>query len=152
MGPPLFPSYLPSFSFPINLYFFLLLALARGRIYGLVGINGSGKTTLLKKIHLHKIPGIPSNLKTSFLDQNSMGSTFSIENGTLLDYILSADEEISLLLKKEKELKEKKGGMEENEELNRIQGKLCDLHGYEFLKSAQLLMKTIKIPSKYLNG
>ena len=75
------------------------LKLAHLRRYGLIGRNGVGKTTLMKAIAKHVLPGIPSGMKISLVEQEISGGDLSV-----LQTVLSSDHELAELLEEEKRL------------------------------------------------
>eukprot|EP00897_Mesotaenium_endlicherianum_P000774 jgi/Mesen1/10698/ME000090S10155 len=75
------------------------VTLAFGRRYGLVGRNGTGKTTFLKHMAMHAIEGIPRSCQILHVEQEVAG-----DDMTVLQCVLSADEERTSLLAEEARL------------------------------------------------
>ncbi|KAI1312633.1 hypothetical protein EDD11_002905 [Mortierella claussenii] len=71
------------------------LWLKSGTMYGLVGRNGTGKSTLLKAIGYGQLIGFPLNLRTLYIEQLPSETP---ENQTVVDTVLKADTERTLLL------------------------------------------------------
>ena len=59
-----------------------------GHRYGLIGENGVGKSTLLRRIAKQSLPGIPLHFRIGYVQQELP----MVENMTVLDYILKANE------------------------------------------------------------
>ncbi|KAF9109979.1 hypothetical protein BGX27_006937 [Mortierella sp. AM989] len=66
-----------------------------GTMYGLVGRNGTGKSTLLKAIGYGQLIGFPLNLRTLYIEQLPSETP---ENQTVVETVLKADTERTLLL------------------------------------------------------
>ncbi|KAG0202297.1 hypothetical protein BGX28_005154 [Mortierella sp. GBA30] len=66
-----------------------------GTMYGLVGRNGTGKSTLLKAIGYGQLIGFPLNLRTLYIEQLPSETP---ENQTVIETVLKADTERTLLL------------------------------------------------------
>ena len=65
------------------------LKLGRGRRYGVMGKNGAGKTTLLKNIGTGNIEGLPSSIKTVYVQHDDA----SDDNGqAVIEELLDTDE------------------------------------------------------------
>lgn len=81
------------------------VTLAFGRRYGLVGRNGTGKTTFLKHMAMHAIDGIPKQTQILHVEQEVVGDDTSV-----LQCVLSADQERAALLEEEARLLAAGGG------------------------------------------
>ncbi|EQC40041.1 hypothetical protein SDRG_02697 [Saprolegnia diclina VS20] len=64
------------------------LRLTRGHRYGLVGKNGVGKTTLMRNISNHTIEGLPTHLRTVYVQHEDVVE----DNGSLLQSLQAAPE------------------------------------------------------------
>jgi len=73
--------------------------LVYGRRYGLLGRNGIGKSTLLRAIASYDLRGFPTFLKVMHVEQEVVGDSTSV-----IQTVLSADFERSLLLEEERQL------------------------------------------------
>ncbi|CAH0475248.1 unnamed protein product [Peronospora belbahrii] len=82
------------------------LKIVAGRRYGLVGKNGAGKTTLLRYISHYELEGFPRHIRMQLVEQES-ASKLSKEERSVLDVVLAADYERTMLLQEEKELSAK---------------------------------------------
>ncbi|KAG0359251.1 hypothetical protein BG005_001095 [Podila minutissima] len=74
-----------------------------GTMYGLVGRNGTGKSTLLKAIGYGELIGFPLNLRTLYIEQLP---TETPEEQTVVETVLKADTERTLLMAESKLLQE----------------------------------------------
>ncbi|KAF9427147.1 hypothetical protein BGZ94_005400 [Podila epigama] len=74
-----------------------------GTMYGLVGRNGTGKSTLLKAIGYGQLIGFPLNLRTLYIEQLP---TETPEDQTVVETVLKADTERTLLMSESKLLQE----------------------------------------------
>ncbi|KFH67888.1 hypothetical protein MVEG_06619 [Podila verticillata NRRL 6337] len=74
-----------------------------GTMYGLVGRNGTGKSTLLKAIGYGQLIGFPLNLRTLYIEQLP---TETPEEQTVVETVLKADTERTLLMAESKLLQE----------------------------------------------
>ncbi|KAG0324825.1 hypothetical protein BG004_003353 [Podila humilis] len=74
-----------------------------GTMYGLVGRNGTGKSTLLKAIGYGQLIGFPLNLRTLYIEQLP---TETPEDQTVVETVLKADTERTLLMAESKLLQE----------------------------------------------
>ncbi|KAF9353681.1 hypothetical protein BGX26_008566 [Mortierella sp. AD094] len=74
-----------------------------GTMYGLVGRNGTGKSTLLKAIGYGQLIGFPLNLRTLYIEQLPSETP---ENQTVVETVLKADTERTLLLAESKLLQQ----------------------------------------------
>ncbi|KAF9203243.1 hypothetical protein BGZ49_006636 [Haplosporangium sp. Z 27] len=74
-----------------------------GTMYGLVGRNGTGKSTLLKAIGYGQLIGFPLNLRTLYIEQLPSETP---ENQTVVEIVLKADTERTLLLAESKLLQQ----------------------------------------------
>ncbi|KAF9090778.1 hypothetical protein BGX27_002145 [Mortierella sp. AM989] len=74
-----------------------------GTMYGLIGRNGTGKSTLLKAIGYGELIGFPLNLRTLYIEQLPSETP---EDQTVLETVLKADTERTLLMTESKLLQE----------------------------------------------
>ncbi|KAG0010744.1 hypothetical protein BGZ80_001214 [Entomortierella chlamydospora] len=74
-----------------------------GTMYGFVGRNGTGKSTLLKAIGYGQLIGFPLNLRTLYIEQLPSETP---ENQTVVETVLKADTERTLLLGESKLLQQ----------------------------------------------
>ncbi|KAF9933032.1 hypothetical protein FBU30_006707 [Linnemannia zychae] len=74
-----------------------------GTMYGLIGRNGTGKSTLLKAIGYGQLIGFPLNLRTLYIEQLPSETP---ENQTVVETVLKADTERTLLLGESKLLQQ----------------------------------------------
>jgi energy-coupling factor transporter ATP-binding protein EcfA2 len=74
-----------------------------GTMYGLVGRNGTGKSTLLKTIGYGQLIGFPLNLRTLYIEQLPSETP---EEQTVIETVLKADAERTLLLAESKLLQQ----------------------------------------------
>eukprot|EP01035_Chromulina_nebulosa_P018284 gene18284-23962_t len=78
------------------------LRLGRGRRYGLMGKNGAGKTTLLTNIGSGNIEGLPSHLKTVYVQHDDS----SDDNGVpMIDEMMNGKDMIDAQVTKEEAIK-----------------------------------------------
>ncbi|OQS00298.1 elongation factor 3 [Thraustotheca clavata] len=64
------------------------LRLTRGHRYGLIGKNGVGKTTLMRNISNHTIEGLPTHLRTVYVQHEDVVE----DKGSLLESLMAAPE------------------------------------------------------------
>ncbi|KAG0049379.1 hypothetical protein BGZ83_005838 [Gryganskiella cystojenkinii] len=74
-----------------------------GYMYGLIGRNGTGKSTLLKAIGYGELIGFPLNLRTLYIEQLPSETP---EDQTVLETVLKADTERTLLMSESRLLQE----------------------------------------------
>ncbi|KAF9396524.1 hypothetical protein CPC16_000632 [Podila verticillata] len=79
------------------------LWLKAGTLYGFVGRNGTGKSTLLKAISYGQLIGFPLNIRTLYIEQLPSDTP---EGQTVVETVLAADTERTLLLSEARMLQE----------------------------------------------
>lgn len=79
------------------------LWLKAGTLYGFVGRNGTGKSTLLKAIGYGQLIGFPLNIRTLYIEQLPSDTP---EGQTVVETVLAADTERTLLLSEARMLQE----------------------------------------------
>lgn len=79
------------------------LWLKAGTLYGFVGRNGTGKSTLLKAISYGELIGFPLNIRTLYIEQLPSDTP---EGQTVVETVLAADTERTLLLSEARMLQE----------------------------------------------
>ncbi len=102
-----------------------VLRLAKGRKYGLIGRNGVGKTTMLNEITRKDIPDFPKDMHVASVEQEIDGNDVSV-----IDTILSCDEERTNLLNELKEVEAVALSAEEKETRKGVQAakRLEEIH------------------------
>jgi len=71
------------------------LEMKKNHRYGVVGQNGAGKTTLMKEIVMHRIVGMPKDLKCVHVDDSKLG-LMSKSFLNCLDYVIKMAKEIGV--------------------------------------------------------
>lgn len=83
----------------VSMYVFnsILCRLGKGRRYGVMGKNGAGKTTLLTNIGTGNIEGLPTSLKTVYVQHDDASEDGGV---SLIDELVSSKEMVSSNVKK----------------------------------------------------
>ena len=76
---------------------FVCSRLGKGRRYGVMGKNGAGKTTLLTNIGTGNIEGLPTSLKTVYVQHDDASEDGGV---SLIDELVSSKEMVSSNVKK----------------------------------------------------
>lgn len=84
------------------------LRLGRGRRYGVMGKNGAGKTTLLTNIGSGNIEGLPTSLKTVYVQHDDASEDGGV---SLINELLTSKEMVSANVQKEDAVKALKGNV-----------------------------------------
>jgi elongation factor 3 len=76
---------------------FVCFRLGKGRRYGVMGKNGAGKTTLLTNIGTGNIEGLPTSLKTVYVQHDDASEDGGV---SLIDELVSSKEMVASNVKK----------------------------------------------------
>jgi ATP-binding cassette subfamily F protein 3 len=129
------------------------LKIVAGRRYGLVGKNGAGKTTLLRYISHYELEGFPRHIRIQLVEQES-ASKLSKEERSVLEVVLAADYERSILLKEEKELAadEAANGADHSFRLKEIYDRLVDIDSDTAESRARTILSGLQFPDDVMDG
>ena len=134
---------------------------SKGRKYGMIGRNGTGKTTLINAICRKEIDKMPQNVHILQVEQEVPG-----DDMTILDHVLSCDEERLSLLKEaedipnmdtskmtEEDIMESEARLlEVNEQLDLIDAKDAPAKATIILKGLGFTEEQLSWPSNKFSG
>ncbi|KAG2521975.1 hypothetical protein JM18_006330 [Phytophthora kernoviae] len=128
------------------------LKIISGRRYGLIGKNGAGKTTLLRYISHYELEGFPRHIRIQLVEQES-ASKLSKEERSVLDVVLAADYERTLLLKEEKELMAgEASGENHSARLKEIYDRLVNIDSDTAESRARSILNGLQFPDHVVDG
>ncbi|ETK84185.1 hypothetical protein F441_11019 [Phytophthora nicotianae CJ01A1] len=129
------------------------LKIVAGRRYGLVGKNGAGKTTLLRYISHYELEGFPRHIRIQLVEQES-ASKLSKDDRSVLEVVLAADYERSMLLQEEKELtaEEANQGADHSVRLKEIYDRLVDIDSDTAESRARSILSGLQFPDHVVDG
>ncbi|KAE9349618.1 ABC transporter F family member 3 [Phytophthora fragariae] len=129
------------------------LKVVAGRRYGLVGKNGAGKTTLLRYISHYELEGFPRHIRIQLVEQES-ASKLSKDERSVLEVVLAADYERSMLLQEEKELaaEEAAQGVDHSVRLKEIYDRLVDIDSDTAESRARTILSGLQFPDHVMDG
>ncbi|POM73760.1 ABCF/EF-3b transporter-like protein, partial [Phytophthora palmivora] len=129
------------------------LKIVAGRRYGLVGKNGAGKTTLLRYISHYELEGFPRHIRIQLVEQES-ASKLSKDDRSVLEVVLAADYERTMLLQEEKELTadEANNGADHSTRLKEIYDRLVDIDSDTAESRARTILSGLQFPDHVVDG
>ncbi|KAG7395297.1 hypothetical protein PHYBOEH_003964 [Phytophthora boehmeriae] len=128
------------------------LKIVSGRRYGLVGKNGAGKTTLLRFISHYELEGFPRHIRIQLVEQES-ASKLSKEERSVLEVVLAADYERTLLLEEEKQLMaEESNGEDHSVRLKEIYDRLVNIDSDTAESRARSILSGLQFPDHVVDG
>lgn len=129
------------------------LKIVAGRRYGLVGKNGAGKTTLLRYISHYELEGFPRHIRIQLVEQES-ASKLSKDDRSVLEVVLAADYERTMLLQEEKELtaEEASQGADHSVRLKEIYDRLVNIDSDTAESRARTILSGLQFPDHVVDG
>ncbi|TDH67403.1 hypothetical protein CCR75_000407 [Bremia lactucae] len=129
------------------------LKIVAGRRYGLVGKNGAGKTTLLRYISHYELEGFPRHIRIQLVEQES-ASKLSKDDRSVLEVVLAADYERTMLLQEEKELvaMESNKGVDHSVRLKEIYDRLINIDSDTAESRARTILCGLQFPDDVVSG
>ncbi|KAG6616469.1 ABCF/EF-3b transporter-like protein [Phytophthora cinnamomi] len=129
------------------------LKIVAGRRYGLVGKNGAGKTTLLRYISHYELEGFPRHIRIQLVEQES-ASKLSKDDRSVLDVVLAADYERTMLLQEEKELTDDEAahGADHSVRLKEIYDRLVTIDSDTAESRARTILSGLQFPDHVVDG